>query len=344
LEIPVPALDSNLKLVFKIGDLDGDGKLDVNELHNLLELGDFCFEVDEVNALLVAADADKDGYVDFEEFAPMMIRVTRWMKEQQRVAGMTARAAQERTKKYPISAAYAMSHEDKPEPDQPDQLLSDQLLHRYVAGMQQQTDLILTEAGTVDSRLYREWGQCAKRSGWDLEFLPPGDDEEETPEAPAADQRGDDTESQSRAFQVKTEFPRCGSPVRQRTLEEGRSMSLITKPPPFSFSSPLSEALHREEPKRYRVESAWYRGRPEKPSPAQKPATGPLSAHREPPAEEVENRSHRLWTEYKTTRGAESRFLSPKLPTSTLAFMPSGGSPVWTSPLTGFAVGSTHLS
>jgi len=54
-------------------DTNGDQKLDLKELAELLEGIDFPFDEDEVKKLMKELDTDKDGTVDFEEFATWYI-------------------------------------------------------------------------------------------------------------------------------------------------------------------------------------------------------------------------------------------------------------------------------
>ena len=56
-----------------MGDLDGDGELNRDELHQLLaHHSDFHLSSESVEELLETCDVDGSGTVDFDEFCEMM--------------------------------------------------------------------------------------------------------------------------------------------------------------------------------------------------------------------------------------------------------------------------------
>ncbi|KAH9317809.1 hypothetical protein KI387_019578, partial [Taxus chinensis] len=62
----------DLKNAFKMFDMDGNGSISANELHNVLrKLGESC-SLDECRHMIGGVDADGDGQVSFDEFFAMM--------------------------------------------------------------------------------------------------------------------------------------------------------------------------------------------------------------------------------------------------------------------------------
>ena len=59
--------------LFKMGDTDGNGTLDIGEIESLLRMTGFSFTKSQVQAFVTAADTNGDGVIDYEEFVPMML-------------------------------------------------------------------------------------------------------------------------------------------------------------------------------------------------------------------------------------------------------------------------------
>ena len=57
-----------LRKAFKTIDLDNDGRLDRTELKRMLEKIDDQVDEQFINQVMMIADSDKDGKLDFEEF------------------------------------------------------------------------------------------------------------------------------------------------------------------------------------------------------------------------------------------------------------------------------------
>lgn len=64
----------NVLNVFKSWDKDGDGKISREELERVLVLLNPSFTKKDMSLIMKAADRNKDGVIDFEEFA-------QWLKE-----------------------------------------------------------------------------------------------------------------------------------------------------------------------------------------------------------------------------------------------------------------------
>lgn len=82
---PKPATDTNKQLLaaFKLFDEDNSGFVDVAELtYALTNLGGRPMLPEEVEQMLKGADTDKDGQLNYEEFAKAMAsEVQRWREE-----------------------------------------------------------------------------------------------------------------------------------------------------------------------------------------------------------------------------------------------------------------------
>ncbi|KAL1357285.1 hypothetical protein HN51_009223 [Arachis hypogaea] len=62
----------NLKDAFSVFDIDGNGSITADELHNVMaSLGEPC-SLDECRKMINGVDSDGDGAIDFEEFRTMM--------------------------------------------------------------------------------------------------------------------------------------------------------------------------------------------------------------------------------------------------------------------------------
>ncbi|KAJ1425351.1 EF-Hand 1, calcium-binding site [Sesbania bispinosa] len=63
----------NLKDAFSVFDIDGNGSITAEELHNVMaSLGDEC-SLAECQKMIGGVDSDGDGMIDFEEFRMMMM-------------------------------------------------------------------------------------------------------------------------------------------------------------------------------------------------------------------------------------------------------------------------------
>merc|ERR1712166_952291 len=71
-EIPASELHRHLEQMFKDGDTNGDGVLDTVELRDLLRKSGFNFDDATIQRLIVAADTNKDGVIQFDEFSQVM--------------------------------------------------------------------------------------------------------------------------------------------------------------------------------------------------------------------------------------------------------------------------------
>ncbi|XVF43566.1 hypothetical protein PTKIN_Ptkin02bG0050100 [Pterospermum kingtungense] len=64
---------ANLKDAFSVYDIDGNGSISAEELHEVLKsLGDEC-SIAECRKMISGVDHDGDGMIDFEEFKHMMM-------------------------------------------------------------------------------------------------------------------------------------------------------------------------------------------------------------------------------------------------------------------------------
>ena len=74
--IPLPdselTMQRYLERLFKLGDTNGDGVLDKDEMKRLLHASGFQFSDLTISSLMQVADANEDGVVQYEEFLPLM--------------------------------------------------------------------------------------------------------------------------------------------------------------------------------------------------------------------------------------------------------------------------------
>lgn len=74
---PAEALE-NLKDAFSVYDIDGNGSISAEELHEVLRsLGDEC-SIAECRKMIGGVDSDGDGMINFEEFKVMMMTGSRY--------------------------------------------------------------------------------------------------------------------------------------------------------------------------------------------------------------------------------------------------------------------------
>jgi Ca2+-binding EF-hand superfamily protein len=70
--VPSQQLELYLQRLFKVGDRDGNGVLDALEFRDLLRKSGFNFDNETINRILVAADTNRDGVIQYSEFVPAM--------------------------------------------------------------------------------------------------------------------------------------------------------------------------------------------------------------------------------------------------------------------------------
>ena len=84
-------LEKVLVGIFNDGDSDGNGYLDPAEFMKLLETADLGLDASDKRQLLVLADANGDGKIEYAEFAPLgadiihMMRIRQLHQEEQNV-------------------------------------------------------------------------------------------------------------------------------------------------------------------------------------------------------------------------------------------------------------------
>merc|ERR1712167_273205 len=67
-------LEKYFKRLFKMGDVNGDGVLQPQEVSALLKLTGFEFDDSTIAAIVRDADTNHDGVIEYEEFVPMMLQ------------------------------------------------------------------------------------------------------------------------------------------------------------------------------------------------------------------------------------------------------------------------------
>merc|ERR1712028_87803 len=67
-DVPGAQLYDYMQRLFKIGDVDGSGALDSVELHTLLGKSGFKFSDEAIQDLMISADTNHDGLIQFDEF------------------------------------------------------------------------------------------------------------------------------------------------------------------------------------------------------------------------------------------------------------------------------------
>jgi len=74
------ALEEMLVAIFNDGDTDGNGYLDLKEFRALLETSELDLDENELRQLLVLADANGDGKIEYAEFAPLGADIIQTMR------------------------------------------------------------------------------------------------------------------------------------------------------------------------------------------------------------------------------------------------------------------------
>jgi len=74
-DISVPVLDRYFRRLFTLADTDGNGVLDPREFHDLLEKSGLGFTDKLIRKVLLEADVNKDGNIQWEEFIPVMLEI-----------------------------------------------------------------------------------------------------------------------------------------------------------------------------------------------------------------------------------------------------------------------------
>jgi len=74
-DVPLPMLERYFKKLFSIADVNGDGVLQPAEFQRLLELSGFSFSPSQIQELVVAADTNRNGVIEYEEFIPVATKL-----------------------------------------------------------------------------------------------------------------------------------------------------------------------------------------------------------------------------------------------------------------------------
>lgn len=64
----------NMIRAFQYADVNGDGRLDENEIRRALHLWNVDLTEDKMQAVIDACDADGDGGIDYKEFVKVLAR------------------------------------------------------------------------------------------------------------------------------------------------------------------------------------------------------------------------------------------------------------------------------
>ncbi|KAM7269987.1 hypothetical protein ACFE04_029201 [Oxalis oulophora] len=74
----IEEIKQNLKEAFSVYDIDGNGSITAEELHEVMKsLGDQC-TIAECRKMISGVDSDGDGTINFEEFKVMMLMGARY--------------------------------------------------------------------------------------------------------------------------------------------------------------------------------------------------------------------------------------------------------------------------
>merc|ERR1711871_910604 len=72
-DVPPAMLERYLQKLFAVGDVNGDGVLQPEEMSRLLDLSGFNLSPSQVAAIVDAADVNHDGVIEYDEFVPVAI-------------------------------------------------------------------------------------------------------------------------------------------------------------------------------------------------------------------------------------------------------------------------------
>lgn len=76
-DVSVPVLERYLRRLFALHDTDNNGVLDQKEFAKLLEKSGLGFTKKLIRKLLIEADANEDGVIQYEEYLPVMLEIIR---------------------------------------------------------------------------------------------------------------------------------------------------------------------------------------------------------------------------------------------------------------------------
>ena len=76
----VKQLESYLKGLFTIADVNGDGVLQPDELTKLLQMCGFELSAEEIAQFVSAADTNHDGVIEYDEFVPVASKMLQSQK------------------------------------------------------------------------------------------------------------------------------------------------------------------------------------------------------------------------------------------------------------------------
>jgi len=71
-DVPAQQMELYMQRLFKIGDKDGNGVLDSSEFRELLRKSGFGLDRDTIDKIMITADTNGDGVIQYEEFVPAM--------------------------------------------------------------------------------------------------------------------------------------------------------------------------------------------------------------------------------------------------------------------------------
>jgi len=74
-DISIPVLDRYFRRLFALADTDDNGVLDPREFHNLLVKSGLGFNDRLIRKVLMEADLNKDGFIEWSEFVPVMLEI-----------------------------------------------------------------------------------------------------------------------------------------------------------------------------------------------------------------------------------------------------------------------------
>eukprot|EP00656_Telonema_subtile_P049207 TRINITY_DN605_c0_g1_i1.p1 TRINITY_DN605_c0_g1~~TRINITY_DN605_c0_g1_i1.p1 ORF type:complete len:906 (+),score=358.01 TRINITY_DN605_c0_g1_i1:120-2837(+) len=91
-DISVPVLERYFRRLFALADTDENGVLDPREFHNLLEKSGLGFSKRLIRRVLLEADVNQDGMIQWDEFIPVMLEIVDAHRVQQHRAEDEAEA------------------------------------------------------------------------------------------------------------------------------------------------------------------------------------------------------------------------------------------------------------